>query len=161
MSQIIENSYGDSLKNHKIILLKEWSCGVCSQGKLITRPSLTKVTIENPVFLEQIQGECDLIHPTCGSFHYLIVLIDESTWRTHVCLLSTCAIAFARFLTQIITLRSQFLDYPINKIHLDNTGEFYFQTFYDYCISIGIDFEHPIACTHTQNSLAEFFIKYL
>jgi hypothetical protein len=44
---------------------------------------------------------------------------------------------------------------------MDNAGEFTSQTFYDYCMSIGINVEHPVAHTHTQNGLVESFIKRL
>jgi len=90
-----------------------------------------------------------------------MVLIDASTRWSHVCLLSTRNIAFARLLAQIIRLRAQFSDYTIKKIRLDNAGEFTSQAFYDYCTSIGIIVEHPVAHTHTQNGLAESFIKRL
>ena len=93
-----------------------------------------------------------------------MVLIDASTKWSHVCLLSTRNVAFVRLLTQIIRLRAQFHDYLIRKICLDNAGEFTSQAsqaFDDYCMSIGIDVEHPIAYTHTQNGLAEPFIKRL
>ena len=78
---------------------------------------------------------------------------------SHVCLISTRNVAFARLLAEIIRLQAQFPDYSIRKIHLDNAGEFTSQTFNDYCMSIGIDVEHPVAHTHTQNSLAESLIK--
>ena len=68
---------------------------------------------------------------------------------------------FTRFLTQIIRLRAQFPDYAIKKVRLDNAGEFMSQTFNDYCISIGIAVDHPIAHVHTQNGLAESLIKCL
>ena len=57
---------------------------------------------------------------------------------------------FARLLAQIIGLRAQFPNYAIKKIHLDNVGELKSQAFNDYCMSIGIDVEHPIAHTHTH-----------
>ncbi|XP_070040385.1 uncharacterized protein [Nicotiana tomentosiformis] len=38
MRKIIENSHGHSMKNHKILQFKEFSCAACSQGKLIIRP---------------------------------------------------------------------------------------------------------------------------
>ena len=79
-----------------------------------------------------------------------MVLIDESTRWSHVCLLSTQNIAFARLFTQIIRLRAQFPDYPIKKICLDNANEFTFKAFDDYCMSIGIDVEHPVAHTHIK-----------
>jgi transposase InsO family protein len=90
-----------------------------------------------------------------------MVLIDASTRWSHVCLLSTRNVAFARLLAQIIRLRAQFPDYPIQSIRMDNAGEFTSQAFYDYCMSIGINVEHPVAHTHTQNGLAESFIKRL
>ena len=90
-----------------------------------------------------------------------MVLIDASTRWSHVCLLSTRNLAFARLLAQLIRLRAHFPDYPIKKIRLDNAGEFTSQTFNDYCMSIGIDVEHPVAYVHTQNGLAESFIKRL
>jgi hypothetical protein len=76
-------------------------------------------------------------------------------------LLSTCNIAFARFLAQIIRLRAQFLDYPIKPIRTDNAGEFTSQAFYDYYMSIEINVKHPVVHTHTQNSLTELFINRL
>ena len=60
----------------------------------------------------------------------------------------------------MIGLRAQFLDYPIKTICLENAGEFS-QTFIEYCMSMGINIEHPIVDTHTQNGLAKSFIKRL
>ena len=90
-----------------------------------------------------------------------MVLIDASTRWSHVCLLSTRNIAFGRLLTQMIKLRAQFPDYPIKTIRLDNAGEFTSQTFTNYCISDGLNVEHIVAHTHTQNGLAESLIKRL
>jgi transposase InsO family protein len=162
MRRIVENSHGHSLKNLKILLPSDNPCAACSQGKLITRPSTTKVNFESPSFLERIQGDiCGPIHPSCGPFRYFMVLIDASTRWSHVCLLSTRTVAFARLLAQIIKLRAQFPDYQIRKIRLDNAGEFTSKAFDDYCMSIGIDIEHPVAHVHTQNGLAESLIKRL
>ena len=58
-------------------------------------------------------------------------------------------------------LRAQFRDYPIKIIRLDNVGEFTSQTLNDYCMSIKINIENPIAHVHTQNGLAESLIKCL
>jgi hypothetical protein len=162
MRKIIENSCGHSLKNQKILQSNELSCAACSQGKLIIRPSPAKIQNESLTFLERIHGDiCGPIHPSCGPFRYFMVLIDASTRWSHVSLLSTRNLAFARLLAQLIRLRAHFPDYPIKKIRLDNAGEFTSQTFNDYCMSIGIDVEHPVAHVHTQNGLAESFIKRL
>ena len=61
----------------------------------------------------------------------------------------------------MIRIRAQFSDHPIKTIQLDNVREFTSQSFDDYCISIGVQGEHPIAYVHTQNGLAESFIKCL
>ena len=52
MRRIIENSHGDPLKNQKILLSSDYPCTPYSQGKLIVRPSPTKVLVESPTFLE-------------------------------------------------------------------------------------------------------------
>ena len=85
-----------------------------------------------------------------------MVLVDAFTRWSHV--LSTRNVAFAKLLAQIIILRAQFSDYPIKTIRLDNAAEFISRAFDDYCMSIGIDIEHPVPHTHTQNGLAESFI---
>ena len=70
-------------------------------------------------------------------------------------------VAFARLLAQMTKLRTQFPDYPIKTIRLDNAGEFTSQTLNDYCMSIGINIEHHVVHVHTQNGLAESLIKRL
>ena len=90
-----------------------------------------------------------------------MVLIDASTKWSHVYVLSTRNVPFARLLAQIIRLRAQILDYPTRKICLDNASEFTSQAFDDYCMSIGIDVRCLLAHTHTQNGLAKSLIKRL
>ena len=91
-----------------------------------------------------------------------MVLMDASTRWLHVYLFFTCNVAFARLLAQIIRLRAHFPVHMIKKkICLDNSWEFTSQSFDDYCISIRITIEHLVAQTHTQNRLAESFIKRL
>ena len=94
-------------------------------------------------------------------FRYFMVLIDASMRWSHVCFLATRNIVISRLLAQIIKLQAQFPDYLIKSIRLDNVGEFTSQTFTDYCMSVRINFAHPIAHTHTQNGLAESLIKRL
>ncbi|GJZ88943.1 disease resistance CC-NBS-LRR class family protein [Tanacetum coccineum] len=143
MRKIRENSKGHSLRNHKVLEAKDITCVACSQGKLIIRPSPAKIRNESLNFLERIQGDiCGPIHPPCGPFRYFMVLIDASTRWSHVCLLSSRNMSFARLLAQLIRLRAHFPDFPIKTIRLDNAGEFTSQTFNDYCMSIGISVEH-------------------
>ncbi|KAM1346508.1 hypothetical protein ACFX2H_035546 [Malus domestica] len=62
---------------------------------------------------------------------------------------------------KITKLRAQFPNYPIKSIRLDNAGEFTSQTFDDYCMTLGIDVEHPVPHVHTQNGLVKALIKRL
>ena len=94
-------------------------------------------------------------------FRYFMVLIYSSTRWSHVCLLSSWNVAFAKLLAQIIRLRAQFPNHHIKTIRLNNAGEFSSPIFLDYCMSIGIDVQYSIAHVHTQKGLAEFFIKRL
>ena len=159
MRRIIDSS-GHSLKNKKILQTNKFSCAACSQGKLIIRPSPTKIGIESPIFQERIHGDiCGPIQPSSGPFKYFMVLIDASTRWSYVFLLSTLNLAFARLLAQLIRLRAQFPDNPIKTIRLDNGAEFTSQAFNDYCNAIGITIERPVAHVHTQDGLAESFIK--
>ena len=43
----------------------------------------------------------------------------------------------------------------------DNTCEITSHAFHEYCISIGIEVEHPITHVHTQNRLAKSLLKRL
>ena len=64
MRRIINNSLGHPLNNQKILMPNDYNCVACSQGKLIIKPSFTKVEYESPAFLERIQ--CDI----CGPINY-------------------------------------------------------------------------------------------
>ena len=159
---IIEHSHGHPLKNQKTLFPNEYLSIASSQGKLIFRSSLTNIIYESPVFLERIHGDiCGPIHPPYEPFHYFMILIDIFTRWSYVCLISTWNVAFARLLAQMIKLRVQFPYYQIKTIRLDNVDEFTSQTIIDYCMLVGINIEHPVAHTHTQNGLAESFIKHL
>jgi len=99
MRWIIENSHGCLLKNLKIPLPSESSCTTCSQGKLIIKLSPSMIVIKASYFLEKIQRDiCGSIHLSCRHFRYFMVLIDDSSKWSHVCLLSSRNIAFARLI---------------------------------------------------------------
>ena len=107
MHRIVQNSNGHPLTSKQILKSHNFSCTAYSQGKLIIRPSFTKIASDFPAILERIQGDiCGPIHPPSGPFRYFVVLIYASTRWSHVCLLSTWNVAFARLLAQIIRLRA-------------------------------------------------------
>jgi hypothetical protein len=125
----------DDEKNHRQFpKSKDFICTTCATGKLILRPSHLKILAELLKFLERIQGDiCGPITPTPGPFRYFMILIDTCTWWSHVCLLSTCNHAFAKMMSQIIKLRSNFPKHRIQTIWVDNDAEFTSHTFNDYC----------------------------
>jgi len=49
-----------------------------------------------------------------------------------------------KVLAQLVKLRDHFLDYSLKKICFDNAGEFTSYVFHEYCMSIGIEVEHPV-----------------
>ena len=162
LRRILHQYNGHSLTNGHISSHNHYNCIVCTQGKFITRPFSLKVDSDPLQFLERIQGDiCGPIDPPSGPFHYFMVFVDASTRWSHVCLLSTRNLAFARLLAQIIKLRAHFPDHLIKTIRLDNAGEFSSKAFHDYCMSLGLEIQYPVAHIHTQNGLAESFIKHL
>lgn len=57
-------------------------------------------------------------------------------------------------------LKSTISKLPYQEIRLDNAGEFSFQTFIDFYMSIGIDIQHPNVHVHNQNGLACLTITF-
>ena len=80
------------------------------------RPFYAKDTKENIPFLRRIQGDiCGLIHPECGTIQSTLMdLVDDSTRRLHVVLLSTRSVAFVNLIAQTIHLRAHHLNYHIS-----------------------------------------------
>ena len=54
-----------------------------------------------------------------------------------------------KLFAQTIKLRAQFSDHTIKNFQLDNASEFTYQSFDNYCMSIGISVEHLVAHVHT------------
>ncbi|KAI3457314.1 hypothetical protein Pfo_013977 [Paulownia fortunei] len=122
MRRIAKHTRGHSLKGTMMLMSKDYIYESCLQGKLIIRPSIKNVGYESLSFLQHIHGDiCGLINPASGPFRYFMVIVDASYKWSHVCLLSTHNIIFARLLAQIIKLRAYFPNYPIKNIRIDNT----------------------------------------
>ena len=103
MCQILTNPIGHNMPSSKISFVNKFICEACGKGKLIVRPSRTKVGIKSPIFLKRIHGDiCELIHSASRPFRYFMVLIDASTKWTHVCLLSTRNNVFSKFIAKLI-----------------------------------------------------------
>jgi hypothetical protein len=85
-----------------------------------------------------------------------MILIDASTRWSHLYLLSTHNHAFAKFMMQVIRLKSNFPEHQLQSVRLDNAVEFSSRAFNDYCMAQGIE---AVPYVHIQNGLAEFLIK--
>ena len=82
-----------------------------------------------------------------------MVLTDAFSRWSHVFLLSSRNLTFAKLLAQIIRLTAHFPDNQIKSIRLDNAAEFSSQSFNDYCLAIEIRVEHSVAHVHTRRAI--------
>ena len=131
-----------------------------SQGKFIKQPSKWKLPSKLPEPLERLQGDiCGSIVPSSGSFHYFLVLVDASGRHAEVSLLSTRNMAFPKLLAMILKIRAHYPDANIKTLRMDNVGEFKSQNFEDYCVASGIALTYTVPYEHSQNGLAEAYIK--
>jgi hypothetical protein len=124
------------------------------------RHSPLKIHTESLKLIERIQGDiCGPIQPISRPFKYFIELINTSTRWSHVCLLSTQNLTFAKITAQVIRLKASFPDNRIQSIRLDNATEFSSRAFNDYCMAQKIQVQHFVPYVHIQNGLAIYLIK--
>jgi hypothetical protein len=101
--------------------------------------------VEPLKFLERIQVDiCSPIQPLSGPFNYFMVLIDASTCWSHMCILSTHNHTFAKFMTQVIILKTNFPKHRIQSVRLDNATKFSSRAFNDYCMAHGIEVQYLV-----------------
>jgi hypothetical protein len=135
-------------------------CSACAQGKMINRPSCWKLPTKLPLRLHRLHGNiCGPIIPASGPFRYFMVLVDAAGIHFEVTLLSTRNIVFAKLLAMLIKFRTHNLDFPVKTLRMDNAEEFKSQHFEDYCLATGIELTYSVLYEHSQNGLAEAFIK--
>jgi hypothetical protein len=125
MRKINGNCICHNLKEAKFFKTSNFICTTCATGKLILRPSHIKIHIEELKFLERIQCDiCVPIQSLCGPFRYFKVLIDASTLMVTCVSIVKTNHAFAKFMMQVIRLKTNFPKYQIQSIQLDNVTEF-------------------------------------
>jgi hypothetical protein len=66
---------------------------------------------------------------------------------------------FPKLLAILIKYRNHFPDFPIKYLRMDNALEFRSHTFEDYCVATRIALTYSVPYEHSQNGLAEAFIK--
>ena len=59
----------------------------------------------------------------------------------------------------LIKFRTHHPDFPVKTLRMDNAKEFRSQDFEDYCLAIGINLIYSVPYEHSQNGLAEAFLK--
>jgi hypothetical protein len=135
-------------------------CMACIQGKYAKHPSRWRLPTELPQPLERLHGDiCGPINPPSGQFLYFLVLVDASGSHAEVSLLTTRNMAFPKILAMLIRFRNHFPDRPIKSLRMDNAGEFKSHAFEDYCTATGIALTYSVPYEHSQNGLAEAYIK--
>lgn len=67
--------------------------------------------------------------------------------------------AFPKILVILIRYKNHFPDHPTKYLRMDNAREFRSHTFEDYCVAFGIELTYSTLYEHSQNGLAEAFIK--
>ena len=135
-------------------------CTACIQGKYAKHPSRWQLPTELPQPLQRLHGDiCGPINPPSGPFLYFLVLVDASGHHAEVSLLTTRNMAFPKILAMLIRFRTHFPDRPIQTLRMDNAKEFRSHTFEDYCTATGIALTYSVPYEHSQNGLAEAFIK--
>jgi hypothetical protein len=135
-------------------------CLACSHGNMITHPSISKIVYTIPKFLEQLNADvCGPIKPASGPFRFFLAIGDSLSKWSQISLLSTRNLVFARILANVMKLREQFPNNPIQTFRVDRAGEFTSQAFDDYCMAAGIEAQYPIPYVHFQNRIAESLIK--
>ena len=67
--------------------------------------------------------------------------------------------AFPKVLAMLIKFRNHFPDKPIKTLRMDNAREFRSHAFEDYCTATGIELTYTVPYEHSQNGLAEVFVK--
>ena len=151
------------LTGHNIVTSdagKTHDCEACIQGKYIKKPSHWTLPTELPPPLYRLHGDiCGPINPPSGTFRYYFVIVDASGNHFEVSLLPTRNMVFPRLLAVLLRYRNHFPDHPIKFLRMDNAQEFRSHVFEDYYTTIGITLTYSVPYEHSQNGLAETFIK--
>jgi hypothetical protein len=139
---------------------KVHDCIACIQGKFSKKPSKWQLPSELPPHLYRIHGDiCGPINPLSSSFKYFFVLIDAFGSHLEASLLPTRNMIFPKLLVILIKYRNHFPDFPIKYLRMDNALEFRSHAFEDYCVATCIALTYSVPYEHSQNGLAEAFIK--
>ena len=88
-----------------------------------------------------------------------MVLVDAAGIHFEVSLLSSKNIVFAKVLAMLIKFKTHHPDFLVKTLRMDNAKEFRSQHFEDYYLATRINLTYLVPYEHSQNGLAEAFIK--
>ena len=141
---------------------KTGRCGAYSEGKFSIQASKWKLPTELLQPLERLQGDVySPITSLYGPFNYFFVLIDASSHHADVSLFSTRNLVFPKLLAMLLKICTHYPNSSVKALQVDNVVEFRSKTFEDYCIATNIALTYSIPYEHSQNGLAEEYIKKL
>lgn len=66
---------------------------------------------------------------------------------------------FPKTLAMLLKFRNHYPDHLVRFLRMENALEFKSQAFEDYCAGTGIELTYSAPYEHSQNDLAEAFIK--
>ena len=127
---------------------------------MINKPSRWTLPTELPLPLHCLYGDiCGPITPVSGPFRYFMVLRDAAGIHSEVSSLNSRNIVFAKVIAMLIKFRTHHLNFCVKRLRMDNAKEFRSQHFEDYYMATGIDLTYLVPYKHSQNVLANPFIK--
>ena len=87
--------------------------------------------------------------------------MDASSQYVNLSLLSIRNVIFPKLLAMLLKLRTHYPDVAVKMLHMDYTAKFRSYTFEKYCTASGISLTYSVPYEHSQNGLAEAYIKKL
>ena len=88
-----------------------------------------------------------------------MILVDAVGIHFEVSLLSSRNIVFAKVLAMLIKFRTHYSSFLMKTLRMDNAKEFVSQYFEYYYLATRINLTYSVLYEHSQNGLAEAFIK--
>ena len=87
--------------------------------------------------------------------------MDASGQYANLSLLSTRNLVFPKLLAMLLKLWTHYPNVAVKTLHVDNVAQFQSHTFEDYCTAFEISLTYSMPYEHSQNGLAEAYIKKL
>lgn len=136
-------------------------CVPCAQGKKHRKPFFSHASSTKPINNAIWMDWKGPITPPSGPYKYVLCIMDSSGARRrgYVRFGTKRSEYYALALVTLLQIRTQYFDFPIQKLHLDNALEFRSSRFDAYCQSQGIQLEYGPAYEKEMNGTSENYVK--